>query len=243
MSQYNVSQLKDLRNRPVVDGKPILYRDHEAWRNDVELRVAALNDFMQARGSSFAGTTAPATIGGQIWADTNNSGRVVWTGANSAAGFNEEIASRLEAWRKSYSTAGGAAQITIGGKIVVDVTGGSAASVVSTVPANTLNTDAQAISGMAQGTATGSGVARVRFGAATICETALGTEEILGRGLAIRTGASAFKFFGWQKRASDATGATTHAEYAAGTDALASNQEFRFGSTYTVNVQQVAVLH
>ena len=156
MVQLATSTLIDLTDRPVTGGT-ITSSDHEAWRNDVEARVAALNDAAQALASNQSGTSSIESIRGSIFADTTNTGRVIWKGDPDGAGNDDEFLTRLEAYRVSLAT-GGTATFKLGGVINVQTTSASLSSTTSAtimeyaVPANTLDANGKFLHVVAFGT-------------------------------------------------------------------------------------------
>ena len=87
-----ISTLADLTNRPITGGSIVSSSDHEAWRNDLESRVANLNDCVADMASQRAGTSAPTdnTTEGQIWADTTND-PVLWKGDPDGSGADVDF--------------------------------------------------------------------------------------------------------------------------------------------------------
>lgn len=89
MPTFNVDNLQDLTNRTVNAGATISASDHEAWRNDVEQRVADLNDAALAAVSMQSGSSTPTLRQGAIWYDTSNS---VWKGDPDGSGYDQTLA-------------------------------------------------------------------------------------------------------------------------------------------------------
>lgn len=156
MSQYNSSNLQPLTNRPIVTNKLIFASDHEAWRNDIEAKVAALNDAFQALASRQAGATAPANRAGELWFDTGNS---KWWGDPDGAGFDDDIASRLVAKGIGFATAGTGTIKPMGvfhrNTTVESISGPPPSAMISyTLPANTIDVELKLIQILIWGTKT-----------------------------------------------------------------------------------------
>lgn len=156
MVQFNTANLTDATDRPVTGGI-ITSSDHEAWRNDIETRIADLNDAAQALATSQSGTSAVASLRGSLFADTTNANRVILKLDPDGAGADDEILTRLEAFRISLAT-GGTATFKPGGVINVQTTSNTLSSTTSAtimeyaVPANTLDADGKFLHVVAFGT-------------------------------------------------------------------------------------------
>jgi hypothetical protein len=149
-----LSNLSDLTNRTVTGGETISSTDHEAWRNDIESRVADLNDAVVDEANNRAGTSAPTdnTVEGQIWADTTNDPAVLKFDPDGAG------ADTILANTTSNAAGTGTATFAVGGVIHVDTAQVSKTAtgvlMTYTIPANTLDANGQVIRVKAWGTFT-----------------------------------------------------------------------------------------
>lgn len=147
-----ISTLADLTNRPIITATPVSSSDHEAWRNDLETRVANLNDAMADEENNRAGSSPPTdnTVRGRLYADTTNASRVILKLDPDGSGADDEVATRLEAFRIAFAT-GGTATHKLMGVInsqfteVGNVGAGADTLMSFTLPANTLDTDGKAL--------------------------------------------------------------------------------------------------
>lgn len=216
MSQYNVSQLRDLTHRAAVKDALITYQDHGAWRKDTLARIDALNTFMQARASNFAGSSAPAVFSGQIWANTSNTGRVVWQGSRLRDQFDDEFASRLEAWRKSYSAGSGTAKFLPTGRFDYQSSG------LLTIPANLFSAAGQFANVFGANESFSIGNTTLTLNNFVVCSsgTTSSTVQWVQRGFLVRIDDTHGLYFGFQKAADDSLGKTGLVSFAGqqGTD-------------------------
>ena len=228
MVQFATSTLTDVTDRPITSGI-ISSTEMESFRNDVETRIAALNDAAQALASFQAGSSASESLRGSIWADTANTGRVIWKGDPDANGPDDEILTRLEAYRVSLAT-GGTATCKPGGTISVDTTQVSRTTtgvlMTYTLPANTLDANNKFVEVVCFGTrsgAVGTFSLQPRFGT-----TAITTHSAASTGITdwfvnffiVRTGAATQDCGSYIVLNMDADGSTTLCDFATATQTL-----------------------
>ena len=141
MGQFDVDTLTDLTNRTILAAASISSTDHEAWRNDLEPRIANLNDAAQAIATNQSGSAAPGTNRqGEIFFDTDIN---TWLGDPDGSGHDDEFLTRLTAKDFGLAT-GGTATHKLMGAINVNTTavlkdGATGVLMTYTVPASTLD--------------------------------------------------------------------------------------------------------
>ena len=223
MAQFATSALADLTNR-TVSGGVIASADHEAWRNDCESRIADLNDAAQALASFQSGAVASESLRGSIWADTTNTNRVIWKGDPDGAGPDDEVLTRLEAYRVSLAT-GGTATFKPSGIINVQTTSASLSSTTSAtllfyaLPANTLDANGKFVHVTAFGTKSGATAAmslvpQLGAGALTTHTTSAAVTDWCIEFWIIRTGAGGQDCGSYCILNRDDTGSTTLCDFA-----------------------------
>lgn len=186
---------------------------------DIQDAIADLNDVAADLEDHHAGSSAPSdnAVRGKLWADTTNSGRVVLKLDPDGSGADDEVLTRLEAYRISLAT-GGTGTHKVSGRLTTDSTSNSAAGSTGvltsyTLPADTLDADAKLIYVVAWGTKSGANATaslQVRFNAAaqhTHTVAANATDWFIERWI-VRTGASTQDFASVCSLNRDDTGAT-----------------------------------
>lgn len=241
MSQFNTATLTDLTNRTVSAGV-IQAADHEAWRNDVESRIADLNDAAQALASLQSGASAPSNnaIQGQIWFDTANA---LWKGDPDGAGADDTFLTKLKAYTIDLAT-GGTATFRLGGRLGTDTTqtaraGNASTSFISkTIPGGTLGVDGQYLYAFFGGTKTGTAgtpALEVTFGGSSVGAHNFGTTTAftwIVEAWIFRVNATQQKAFSILHLSGDASGSTSLVVYTAVLNkTLASNQTLALGIT------------
>lgn len=255
MSQFNPTGLLDVTNRTVSAGV-IPSADHENFRNDVESRIADLNDLALALATMQSGTADPFSLQGSVWYDTTNS---LWKGDPAGSGHTDIFATDKNAYARSFATAS-TATFRIGGRLGTDTTqttkasNANAAFTQKTITGNTLDHDGAYIYAFFGGTKSannGTLVLQVRFGG-----TAIGSHSIPVVGATVspwvveawifRTGAATQKAFSVIYPNRDDTGSTSLVVYNAGLGkTLSADQTLDLltnGSSAADNVVQEAMM-
>ena len=155
MPQFDVSTLTDLTDRPVSSGV-ISSADHEAWRNDIEARITALNNAAKAIAANQSGSAEPTVKHqGEIFFDTDNN---YWYANPAGGGYSDNVLTRLTAFNFNLAT-GGTATHKLMGAINVNTTANARTTTgdftAYTLPGGSLGADGQLIRATFWGTRSG----------------------------------------------------------------------------------------
>ena len=217
MGQFDVDTLTDLTNRTILAAASISSTDHEAWRNDLEPRIANLNDAAQAIATNQSGSAAPGTNRqGEIFFDTDIN---TWLGDPDGSGHDDEFLTRLTAKDFGLAT-GGTATHKLMGAIHVLTTANARTTTGDftsyTLPGGSLGANGQLVRVTFWGTRTGAAGTfslQPKFGTTNLGTAFASTVNSLTdwyvECLIIRTGAASqdITFFALPNR--DDTGSTT----------------------------------
>jgi hypothetical protein len=225
MSQADTTALVDVAddNSDVANGLTNDATDVTDWMTDVEARIAAINDALQALATSQSGASAPAALEGELFFDTDDN---QWLGDPDGSGHDDEFATRLQAYLIDFATAGtatGRPWLLIHKDFVaVSKAGATGVLMTHTLPAGTLAIDNQVLRITAWGTKSGTTAAATiqsRFNAGAQASHVLSADCIAWsvERIITRTGAATQDFVSAMSLNRDDTGGT--ALVVVGTDA------------------------
>lgn len=228
-NQYNVTNLQDLTNRPVVSAAAILRSDHQGHRGDVEQRIDALNDFMSAQAQFQLGASAPSQVfAGSWWANAIASGRTRWQGSTDGLTFAQSFMTVSESWRYSYPTAATSGAFGLQGVWYENSSLGTGVAPFfsTTIPANLVNTVGEGLAlVMALSSAASGTVIEWRLPNGSIAQVSGSNQAraAVVKGMALRTGTATAKLFTHVLHAEDNIGRTALTAYGNPTGTWTSN--------------------
>lgn len=157
-----ISALSDLTNRTISAATTVSSSDHESWRNDVESRVANLNDVVADLENNHSGTSAPTdnAVEGKLFANTtNNPAELFFDPDGSGADIRVVMETHTQTLTNKTFGTGGTATHKPMGSINADPTAVSRSTtgvlITYTLPADTLDANNKLLRITLWGTKTG----------------------------------------------------------------------------------------